>query len=81
MLTLASAPGAQVLRVNGQPAGRAGASFAPSVFDQLLIGWGFVDHYPRDGFRGRVFGVITGKGRPGDAELAVLERYLASLAG
>jgi aryl-phospho-beta-D-glucosidase BglC (GH1 family) len=78
VLTLSSAPGGQALRVNGRPAGRAAANFAPSAFDQMLIGWGFVDHYPRDGFRGQVFGVIAGKGRPTDAELAVLERYLAS---
>ena len=81
VLTLLSAPGAQSLRVDGQPAGQSGARLAPGAFDQLLVGWGFVSHYPRDGFGGWVYGVIAGKGRPSDAELGLLERYLASLAG
>lgn len=81
VLTLASAPGAQSLRVDGQGVARGSSRFAPAVFDQLLIGWGFVSHYPRDTLRGQVFGAITGRGRPSEAELAVLERYLRSLAG
>jgi endoglucanase len=80
VLSFASAPGAQVLRVDGQEVARATGRFAPSPFDQLLIGWGFVNHYPREGFRGLVFGAIAGKGRPSEAELRVLERYLASLS-
>ncbi|TFZ07561.1 twin-arginine translocation pathway signal protein [Ramlibacter henchirensis] len=80
VLTLTSGAGAQVLRVNGRPVGQAGATLPQAFFDQLLIGWGFVDHYPRDSFRGLVFGAIAGKGRPSEAELAVLERYLLSLA-
>ncbi|HYF20525.1 MAG TPA: cellulase family glycosylhydrolase [Ramlibacter sp.] len=80
VLALTSAPGEQGLRVNGLDAARGAGRFAPSAFDQLLIGWGFVSHYPRDGFRGLVFGAIAGKGRPNEMELAVLERYLGSLA-
>ncbi|MBA2965464.1 cellulase family glycosylhydrolase [Ramlibacter sp. MAH-25] len=80
VLTLASAQGAQVLRVDGEPVARAGATFAPSVFTQLLIAWGFVRYFPRAGFRGQVFAVAAGKGRPAEAELAVLERYLRAPA-
>ena len=64
VLTLTSAPGAQSLRVDGKGVARGDARFAPAVFDQLLIGWGFVDHYPRDSLRGQVFGAITGQGPP-----------------
>ena len=56
-------------------------AFAPSTFAQMLIGWGFLGYYPREGFRGQVAGVIAGKGQPSEAELQVLERYLATLAG
>jgi hypothetical protein len=53
------------------------ASFAPAGFDQLLIGWGFLRYYPREGFGGNVYAVIAGKGTPSPEEMAVLERYLA----
>jgi hypothetical protein len=59
--------------------GSAGASFVPSVCDQMLIGWGFQQFYPQPGFGGNVFGVITGKGAPSAAELQVMENYLATL--
>jgi hypothetical protein len=62
-------------------AGRASASFAPTAFSQLLIGAGFLSYYPRDGFRGHIVAAIAGRGRPSDAEFAVLQRYLRSLAG
>jgi len=80
VITLTSAGGLQTLRVNGRAAGETRSRLPQAVFDQLLIGWGFVDHYPRDSFRGLLFGAIAGKGRPSDAELEVLERYLLSLA-
>jgi hypothetical protein len=80
VLTLVSTQGEQALRMDGEIAGRGAATFAPSAFSQLLIGWGFVRYYPREGLRGHIYGVITGKGKPSDAELAVLERYLLSLA-
>ncbi len=80
VLAMTSARGAQRLRVDGLPVGQAAATLAPGVFTQLLVGWGFLAYYPREGFRGLVHAVIAGKGRPSDAELAVLERYLASLA-
>ena len=81
VLSLTSAPGAQSLRVNAAEVASAQARFAPSTFAQMLIGWGFVDYYPRGGFGGQVYAVIAGRGRPAPAELAVLERYLASVAG
>ena len=80
VLALTCSQGAQVLRVDGEPVARASASFAPSPFAQMLIGGGFLSYYPREGFRGHIVAVIAGRGRPGDAELAVLHRYLRSPA-
>jgi len=45
------------------------------------MGCGYISYYPREGFRGNLYAVIAGKGAPTAAELAVLERYLASAAG
>lgn len=59
----------------------ASATFVPSPFNQMLIGWGFLNYYPQEGFRGNVHSVITGKGAPTPGELAVLERYLGTTAG
>jgi endoglucanase len=81
VLSFTAAPGAQTLRVDAAEVARAQARFAPSAFSQMLIGWGFVDYYPRGGFGGHVYAVIAGRGRPSPHELAVLERYLASLSG
>jgi aryl-phospho-beta-D-glucosidase BglC (GH1 family) len=81
VLAFAAARGAQVLRVNGQVAAQGQATVGPGVFNQLLLGWGFTDHYPRDSLRGVLHAAVTGKGRPADAELAVLEKYLLALAG
>jgi aryl-phospho-beta-D-glucosidase BglC (GH1 family) len=81
VIALTSVPGAQRLRVNSTVAGNSNATFAPSSFTQMLIGWGYVGYYPRGGFMGSVFSVIAGKGAPTTSELAVLERYLASTAG
>ncbi len=80
VLGFTSQPGAQRLRLNAIELANGSASFSPSAFAQLLIGWGFLSFYPRDGFQGHVFAVITGKGVPRNDELLVLERYLASLA-
>jgi endoglucanase len=81
VLAFTSATGAQKLRINSAVVASAAASFAPSVYNQLLIGWGYLGYYPRGGFRGHIYAVITGKGAPSAAELAVLERYLGSTAG
>lgn len=81
VLAYTSQPGAQRLRLNGLEVASGSATFAASTFAQLLIGWGFLSFYPRDGFQGYVFAVVTGKGSPRNDELLVLERYLASLAG
>lgn len=80
VVTMAAGRGEQVLRVAGEPVGRGAATLGPAAFNQLLVGWGFLNHYPREGFGGLVYGVVAGKGRPSDAELALLERYLLSLA-
>jgi hypothetical protein len=79
--SLSSVRGAQQLRINGLPAGRAAASFAPSPCNQMLMGWGFLAYYPTPGFGGHLYAVIAGKGQPSPAELEVMERYLATTAG
>lgn len=81
VLGLVSAQGAQQLRLNSAEVARASATFAPSAFSQMLIGWGYLAYSPRAGFRGHVYAVISGKGAPTDRELRVLERYLGSTAG
>lgn len=81
VLALTSTSGLQQLRVNSSLVGKASAAFAPSPFNQMLIGWGYLDYYPRDGFGGNIYAVITGKGVPTDAELLVLESYLGTTAG
>ena len=81
VVSMGSRAGAQWLRVGSVQQGSAGASFAASPCSQMLIGWGFVSYYPRDGFQGGVFGVVAGKGAPSVDELAVMERGLAGLAG
>ena len=81
VLAFTSAPGAQQLRVNSAVVASASATFAPSMFSQMLIGWGYVSYYPRDGFMGNIYAVISGKGAPTLAELGVLEKYLGTVAG
>jgi endoglucanase len=81
VLTFSCAPGAQRFRVNSTLVGSGSATFASSPLDQLLIGWGYQDHYPRPGFGGNVYAVVTGRGTPTSAELSVLERYLGTTAG
>ncbi len=54
---------------------------APSVCTQMLIGWGYANYFPHDGFSGNIYLVIAGKGSPSASEMAVLARYLASTAG
>ncbi len=80
VLALTSVPGAQRLRVNSTVVGSAAATFSGSLVDQLLIGWGYQEYYPREGFGGNVYAVVTGKGAPSTAELGVIERYLLSIA-
>ena len=81
VLALTSAPGAQTLRVNTAVVASSSAWLAPSSLTQMLIGWGFYGYYPRGSFVGNVYSVITGKGTPSAAEMAVLERYLGTTAG
>jgi hypothetical protein len=81
VISMTSMPGAQRLRVNSAVAGSASATLAPSQFTQMMIGWGYLGYYPRGGFMGNVYAVVTGKGAPTAAELGVLERYLAMTAG
>ncbi|HWI82287.1 cellulase family glycosylhydrolase [Ramlibacter sp.] len=81
VISFTSVPGAQRLRVNAAVVGSASATLAPSVFNQMMIGWGYCWYYPRDGFMGNIYSVISGKGAPTTAEMSVLERYLGTTAG
>lgn len=81
VLSLASAPGRLLLRVDGQVVARGQAAFGPALFNQLCLGWGYSHWYPRPGFDGLLFGAIAGRGEPSEAELGVLERHLALQAG
>ena len=81
VVSFTSAADAQRLRVNSDVVASASATFTAGAYDQLLLGWGFRNYWPRDGFMGNIFSVITGKGAPTIQELAVLERYLGSTAG
>lgn len=78
VVCLTAKAGEQHLRVNTKVVASAAASLAASEFTQMLIGWGFLDHYPRDGFGGQVYAVIAGKGSPTAAELLILERFLVA---
>jgi endoglucanase len=81
VVSMTSVPGAQRLRVNSAVVGSASATMGPGSLTQMLIGWGYVDYYPRGGFMGNIYAVIAGKGAPTSSELAVLERYLGTTAG
>jgi endoglucanase len=81
VVSFTSVAGAQRLRVDSAVVASAALTFAPAVYDQLLLGWGFRNFYPEQGFGGNLYGVITGKGAPTTQELEVLERYLATVAG
>jgi hypothetical protein len=81
VIALTSVPGAQRLRVNSSVVGSASATFVASQCDQMLIGMGFTEYYPREPFNGNIYSVVTGQGAPTPQELAVMERYLASTAG
>jgi len=78
VVSLTSTPGAQRLRVNSVEVAASSATFAPSVCTQMLIGWGYINYYPRDGFMGNVYAVIAGKGAPTVSEMAVLEQFLVT---
>jgi aryl-phospho-beta-D-glucosidase BglC (GH1 family) len=81
VVTFTSVPGAQRLRVNSTVVGSGSQTFVASPCDQMLIGWGYIQSFPSQGFGGNIYSVITGKGAPTVAELAVLERYLATTTG
>lgn len=80
VVSFTCAQGNQQLRVNSVPVAMSNVNFAGSEFTQMLIGWGFLDHFPRPGFGGHVYSVIAGKGAPTLAELFILEKYLAGKA-
>lgn len=79
VLALTGGQGAQQLRVDGSDVASGTASFSGPVGD-LLIGWGDPLQADTRTFGGHVHAVVTGPGRPGAAELAVLERWLAARA-
>ena len=77
-LAFVSDGSAQTLRV-GSTATSGANALPAATYDQLLLGCGFTDNYPRPNFGGYLFAAITGKGTPSAQEMAVLESYL--LAG
>jgi hypothetical protein len=81
VLSLTGGQGAQQLRVNSAGVANASRSFAAAPFSDLLLGWGDPTRGAAATFRGDVYAVVTGRGTPTAAELGVLERWLASLAG
>jgi hypothetical protein len=83
VISLTSTAGAQQLRVNSSVLGTGSATFAASPYgnDQMLLGSGFTNYYPQAAFGGNLYAAITGRGVPSAAEMQVLERYLASVAG
>lgn len=83
VISFTSTAGAQQFRVNAAVQGSGTVSFASSLYgnDQMLLGSGFISHFPRDGFGGYLFSAITGRGTPSPAELQVLELYLGTTAG
>ena len=76
VLSFTCAPEEQTLRVNSALVDSGSATFAPGNFSQMLLGWGFKNYYPQEGFTGNIYAVITGKGVPTPSELEILERYL-----
>lgn len=80
VLALTGGPGAQLLRIDGSVAGSGSASLGGGPVGDLLIGWGEPLQADTRTFGGHVHAVVTGQGRPSDAELDVLERWLAQLA-
>jgi endoglucanase len=81
VLTMTCQQGAQALRLNSTVVARGNARFTASPYTQMLLGWGFLSYAPQPGFRGHLYAVITGKGVPDPAEMALLERYLGLTAG
>jgi len=81
VVAMTAAPGQQQLRVNGTAvaSGAAGLGSAPCA--DLYVGWAGPRRGLAEAFRGHVHAVLTGAGTPTAAELSVLERYLAALAG
>ncbi|HXD40720.1 MAG TPA: cellulase family glycosylhydrolase [Ramlibacter sp.] len=74
---------AQQLRVNSAVAASGAVTLHSNQFgfDQFLLGWGFLNFFPRDGFGGNIYSAITGKGTPTADEMQVMERYVGSTAG
>jgi endoglucanase len=83
VISLLGAQGNQRLRVNSAQQGTAAATLqsTPLGFDQLLLGSGFVSHFPTQSFGGFLFSAVTGKGNPSVTEMTILEKYLATTAG
>ncbi|MGZ5846996.1 MAG: glycoside hydrolase family 5 protein [Ramlibacter sp.] len=81
VLSLVGGQGTQQLRVNAATVASGSRSFGAAPFGDLLVGWGDPLRGAQATFRGHVYAVVTGRGAPTNAELAVVERYIASLAG
>jgi hypothetical protein len=81
-ISLVDKPGAQKLRVNRTQVGTDTRTHAAnSWFNQLLIGGGWSNYFPSQGFIGRLYLCMAGPTDVPDNELTVLEQYAAAVAG
>jgi endoglucanase len=78
--SLVSTQGGQRLRKNGVQVAASTKTFSagPHYFDTICTGFGYWGYYPQDAGQLLKYGGIAGRGNPTDAELGVLENYLAS---
>lgn len=81
ILTMTSAPGAQVLRMDGTQKGTSAANPAAAHFSSQEIGFIYDNYFPNTGWGGKWYASIAGKGAPTAGELFVMEQYLALLSG
>ena len=81
IISMRSNPGAQVLRVDKNQVITMAANPGAAVLTSMEIGFIYNNFFPQEGFTGSFYGAITGKGSPSDAELGVIEEYLAQMSG
>ena len=81
VMSMRSTPGAQVLRVDKAQIASMGVTPGAAELTSMEIGFLYGNFFPLEGFTGSFYGAITGKGNPSDAELGVMEEYLAQICG
>ncbi len=81
IITQKSVPGSQLLRVDGAQKGTSALTPAAGAFSSQEIGFIYDNYFPYMGWGGKFYGAVCGKGAPTNAELFVMEQYLALLSG